>query len=121
MDTASRGESRFSFDDVDLWLILPAAVIALLAIVLFVPFALGINVPLFIIALYCVVFTYQGRAHSESDRGSIYLLLIVLIASLPFLLYDTSPFRIAQFVLLFFCVLFQIFIDIILLHDRLIC
>lgn len=109
MDTASRGESRFSFDAVDLWLILPAAVIALLAIVLFVPFALGINVPLFIIALYCVVFTYQGRARSESDRGSIYLLLIVLIASLPFLLYDTSPFRIAQFVLLFFCVLFQIF------------
>ncbi len=109
MDTVNRGESRFSFDSVDLWLILPAAVIALLAILLFVPFALGINVPLFLLALYCVVFTYQGRAHSESDRGSIYLLLIVLIVVLPFLLYDTSPFRILQFILLFFCALFQIF------------
>ncbi len=97
------------FDSADFRLILPTAGIALLAILLFVPFELGINVPLFIIALYCVVFTYQGQARSESDRGSIYLLLIALIAVLPFLLYDTSPFRIAQFILLVFCVLFQIF------------
>lgn len=109
MDMPSRGSGRFFFDGADHGLILPVAVIALAAILLFVPFNLGVNVPAFLLALYIVVFSYQGRAGSESDRGSIYLLLLVLIGILPFLLYDTSPFRILQFVLLCFCVLFQIY------------
>lgn len=104
-----RTDSRFVSDSVDVWLILPVAVLSLIAMVLFIPLELGVNVPVFIFTVYIVVFSYQGRAGSEADRGSIYLLLIVLVASLPFLLYDTSPFRILQFVLLGFFVLFQVF------------
>lgn len=99
----------FIYDKVDLWLCLPCALTVLCAFLLFVPINLGVNVPLFILILYITVFSYQGRAKSESDRGSIYLLLIVLLASLPFILYDTSPFRILEFILLNFFVIFQIF------------
>lgn len=111
MDNLNPGqaERRFVSDSVDIWLILPVAILSLLAIVLFTPLELGVNVPAFIFAVYTVVFSYQGRAKSEADRGSIYLLLIVLVAILPFLLYDTSPFRIFAFVLLGFFVLFQVF------------
>lgn len=111
MDNLNPGQaqSRFVSDSVDVWLIFPSAILSLLAIVLFIPLELGVNVPAFIFAVYIAVFSYQGRAGSESDRGSIYLLLIVLVASLPFLLYDTSPFRILQFVLLIFFALFQVF------------
>ena len=97
------------FDEADFWLILPAALLSLLAAALFVPLELGVNVPVFIFLLYVAVFAYQGRTKSKSDRDSIYFLLIVLLASLPFILYDTSPFRILQFALLGFFVLFQIF------------
>ncbi len=111
MDNLNPGktDSRFISDSVDVWLALPIAILSLLALVLFIPLELGVNVPAFIFAIYIVVFCYQGRARSESDRGSIYLLLIVLVASLPFLLYDTSAFRILQFILLGFFVLFQVF------------
>jgi len=83
--------------------------LTLAAFVLFIPMELGVNVPLFTFLFYVVVFAYQGRTKSDSDRGSIYLMLIAMIAVLPFILYDTSPFRILQFILLIGFVLHQVF------------
>ena len=83
--------------------------LGLLFLALFIPFQLGVNVPVFLTCVYIVTFNYQKRSDAPIDRGSTSLFLIVMIASLPFVLYDGSPFRVLHFVLLMGAVMFQLF------------
>lgn len=99
----------FQADAEDRRLLLPAFLLGLLFPALFFPFQLGVNVPIYIICVYITVFRYQRRANAPMDRGSTSLLLIVMIASLPFVLYDVSPFRMLHFAVLMGAVLFQIY------------
>ena len=99
----------FSPDAADRRLLLPVYVLGLLFLFLFTPFRLGVNVPIFVICVYITAFWYQRRADAPMDRGSTSLLLIVMIASLPFVLYDVSPFRVLHFVVLMGAVLFQLY------------
>lgn len=99
----------FQADEADQRLLLPVYLLGLLFPALFTPFQLGVNVPVFVICIYICVFRYQRRADVPVDRGGTSLMLIVMIASLPFVLYDVSPFRVLHFAVLMGVVLFQIY------------
>ena len=99
----------FVCDEADRRLIIPVYLLGLLFTALFVPFRLGVNVPIFVLCVYIAAFRYQIQADVPTDRGSTTLLLIVMIATLPFVLYDASPFRILHFAVLMAAVLFQLY------------
>lgn len=99
----------FRQDAADRRLLLPVYLLSVLFLVLFVPFDLGVNVPIFITAIYIAAFAYQKRSGARIDRGSTTLLLIVMVASLPFVLYDSSPFRVLHFLILMGAVFFQLY------------
>ncbi len=99
----------FQSDRADRRLMLAVYLLSILFLTLFLPFQLGVNVPIFLTCVYIVAFSYQKRANAPIDSGSTSLLLIVVIASLPFVLYDNSPFRVLHFVMLMGAVMFQLF------------
>ena len=99
----------FQPDGADRRLMFSTYLLGLLFLALFIPFQLGVNVPVFLTCVYIVAFNYQKRSDAPIDRGSTSLFLIVMIASLPFVLYDGSPFRVLHFVLLMGAVMFQLF------------
>ena len=99
----------FRQDAADRRLLLPVYLLSVLFLALFVPFDLGVNVPIFIISIYIAAFSYQKHSGTRIDRGSTTLLLIVTVASLPFVLYDSSPFRVLHFLILMGAVFFQLF------------
>lgn len=99
----------FPSDSADRRLMPEVYLLSILFLALFLPFQLGVNVPIFLTCVYIVAFSYQKRANAPIDGGSTSLLLIVVIASLPFVLYDNSPFRILHFTMLIGAVIFQLF------------
>lgn len=106
---SDNSKREFLTDGADRRLMIPVYVLSILFLALFFPFKLGVNVPIFLICVYIVAFAYQKRSDAPIDRGSTSLLLIVMIASLPFVLYDGSPFRVLHFVMLMGAVFFQLF------------
>lgn len=98
---------EFCSDRADLRLMGPCYLLGILFLALFFPFKLGVNVPIFVTCVYIVAFGYQKLTDAPVDRGSTTLFLIVMIASLPFVLYDESPFRVLHFLILMGAVLFQ--------------
>lgn len=104
-----RIKREFTADRADRRLLIPAYLLSILFLALFFPFKLGVNVPVFLLCVYIAAFGYQKQSNAPIDRGSTSLFLIVMIASLPFVLYDESPFRVLHFVILMAAVLFQLF------------
>lgn len=100
---------EFLTDGADRRLVVLVYLLSIVFLLLFFPFKLGVNVPIFLTCIYIVAFTYQKYANVPIDRGSISLFLVVMIASLPFVLYDESPFRVLHFIILMGAVLFQLF------------